>query len=153
MTIYRMIAHHTDRAAAMRWIRANRRIAIGWGKIGDLARYDSVDEIKTAIKENYPVPEYKNNAGNGGPSLWDFAHTLKKGDLVILVGDKGRELVVEIVGDYEFVAGNWPLDGEYFYQRTVELTQYDGDELWIEAGGVSGVSPYRTLVQCQREIE
>ena len=153
MTIWRIIAHHTDRTAAVAWAREHRRIAIGWGKIGDIARYNSVDEIKAAIKEKYPVPEYKNNAGNGGPSLWDFANTLKKGDLVIISGDKGQKLVVETVGDYEFVEEKWPLDGEYYYQRTVELTRYDGNEIWRMVGGVSGVSPYRTLVKCQREVD
>lgn len=153
MTIWKMIAHHTDRATATEWTRKHRRIAIGWGKIGDLAAYNSIDEIKAAIKEEYPVPEYKNNAGNGGPSLWDFANTMKKGDLVIVSGAKGFELVVKVVGDTEFVEGDWPLDGEYYYQRVVELTEYDGNKLWATAGGVAGVSPYRTLVKCQRELD
>ncbi len=153
MTIWRMIAHHTDRAAAVRWTRAHRRIAIGWGKIGDLARTDSIDEIKAAIKANYPAPSYANNAGSGGPSLWDFANTMKKGDLVIASGRVPREFVVEIVGDYEFVAGASPLFGEYNNQRAIELTEYDGEKLWKAAGGVAGVSPYRTLVKCQREVD
>ena len=153
MTIWRIIAHHTDRATATDWMRKHRRIAIGWGKIGDLAQYHSVDEIKAAIKENYPAPDYPQNSGNGGPSLWDFANTIKIGDLVIVSGDKGRELVVEIVGEYEFIAGESPLFGGYFNQRAVELTQYDGDKLWRAAGGaMPGVSVYRTLVRCQNAV-
>ena len=52
------------------------------------------------------------------------------GDLIILSGSKGRELVVKIVGDYEFVAGASPLFDEYNHQRKIEITQYDGDRLW-----------------------
>lgn len=88
MTIWRMIAHHTNHAAVA-WSRKHRRIAIGWGKIGDIANYNSVGEIKTAIKENYPAPDYPQNSGNGGPSLWDFANEIKIGDLVIVSGIKG----------------------------------------------------------------
>ena len=154
MNIYRMIVHHTDRAAAMRWTKANRRIAIGWGEIGDIARYDSVEQIKAAIKDKYRKPDYPQNSGHGGSSLWDFAHSIEIGDLIILLGDKGRELVVEVVGDYEFVPGASPLFGEYNNQRAIEITEYDGDKLWRAAGGaVPGVSVYRTLVRCQNAVD
>lgn len=153
MTIWKMIAHHTDRAAAVTWTRDNRRIAIGWGKIGDVAAYDSVDEIKTAIKDNYPVPPYANNAHLGAPSLWDFANTRKKGDLVIVSGRIPREFVVEIVGDYEFVAGESPLFGEYHHQRAIELTEYDAEKLWLAAGQAPGKSRYQTLVACHNSVD
>ena len=154
MNIYRMIVHHTDRAAAMRWIKANRRIAIGWGEVGDIARYDSVEQIKAAIKDKYRKPDYPQNSGNGGPSLWDFAHSIEIGDLILLSGAKGRELVVEVVGDYEFVPGASPLYGEYNHQRAIEMTQYDGDKLWRAAGGLeAGASVYRTLVRCQNAVD
>lgn len=153
MTIWKMIAHHTDRAAAVTWTRDNRRIAIGWGKIGDLARYNSIDEIKAAIKDSYPIPPYKNNAHLGAPSLWDFANTMKKGDLVIVLGNKPREFVVEIVGDTEFVADDSPLEGEYHYQRAVELTEVDAEKLWLAAGQAPGKSRYQTLVACQNSVD
>lgn len=153
MTIWRIIAHHTDRATATAWMGKHRRIAIGWGKVGDLARYDSVGEMKTAIKNSYPVPPYANNAGNGGPSLWDFANEIKKGDLVIVSGRIPREFVVEIVDNYEFVSGPSPLFGEYNNQRAIELTEYNAEKLWHATGGVAGVSPYRTLVKCNRSVD
>ncbi len=153
MTIWRMIVHHENRAAAIRWIRANRRIAIGWGDIGDVAAYDAKADIKSAIKVHY-LPPHPNNGGSGSESLWSFCHDVQIGDLVILAGDKSRELVVKVTGDYEFVEGESPLIGEYNNQRKIEITEYDGNKLWDAAGGLeAGVSRYRTLIKCQREVD
>ena len=148
-----MIAHHTDRGAAVDWTRANRRIAIGWGKIGDIARFHSQGAVKAAIKNAYPVPPYKNNAHLGAPSLWDFRNHMKRGDLVILSGRVSRELVVEVVGDYEFVAGLSPLSGEYHHQRAIELTEFDPEKLWLAAGQAPGKPRYQTLVACQSAVD
>ena len=153
MDVYKMITHHTDKPGAIAWTRENRRIAIGWGKIGDVARYEDENAIKDAIKARYPIPPYKNNAHLGAPSLWDFCHTLTTGDLIILSGRIARELVVEISGDYEFVAGASPLFGEYNHQRPIEITRYDPEELWLVAGGAPGKSRYQTLVQCENAVD
>lgn len=153
MTIWRMIAHHTDKPAAMEWTRKHRRIAIGWGDIGDVAAYNAKADIKSAIQAHY-LPPHPNNAGSGSESLWSFCHDVQIGDLVILSGDKSRELVVEVTGNYEFVDGPSPLFGEYNNQRAVEITEYDGNKLWDAAGGLeAGVSRYRTLVKCQHEVD
>ena len=153
MNIYRMIVHHTDRPAAMRWTRANRRVAIGWGKSGDVARYNGKAELKRALVACYPPP-IRNNFKSGSESLWSFCHDVCIGDLIILSGNKTRELVVEITGDYEFVPGDSPLFGEYNHQRAMEITQYDADKLWRAAGGLeAGVSRYQALVRCQRSVE
>ena len=153
MNIYRMIVHHTDKPAAMEWTRKNRRIAIGWGDIGDVAAFERKAEIKSAIKSHY-LPPHPNNGGSGSESLWSFCHDVQIGDLIILSGDKSRELVVEVTGDYEFVAGKSPMFGEYNHQRQVEITEYDGEKLWASSGGLeAGVSRYRTLVKCQNAID
>ena len=153
MNIYRLIVHHTDKPASMQWTRANRRIAIGWGKVGDVTQYQTKAEIKSALAAHYPPP-IRNNFTSGSQSLWSFCHDVQIGDLIILSGDQGRELVIEVAGDYEFVAGDSPLYGEYNHQRKIEITQYDGDKLWRAAGGLeAGVSPYQTLVRCQNSVE
>ena len=153
MNIYRLIVHHTDKPAAMEWTRQNRRIAIGWGDIGDVAAYASKAEIKSAIQTHY-TPIHRDNSSSGSQSLWSFCHELQIGDLIILSGDRARELVVEITGDYEFVAGESPLHGEYNHQRQIEITDYDGDKLWRAAGGLqTGVSRYQALVRCQNAID
>ena len=153
MNIYRLIVHHTDKPAAIKWTRDNKRIAIGWGDIGDVAAYGSKAEIKSAIKTHY-TPMHRDNSSSGSESLWSFCHDVQIGDLMILSGDKSRELVVKVTGDYEFVPGASPLFGEYNHQRAIEITQYDGDKLWNAAGGLqTGVSRYRTLVRCQNAID
>ncbi len=153
MNVYRLIVHHTDKPAAMQWTRDNRRIALGWGKVGDVAAYESKAEIRSALKSSYPPP-IRNNFASGSQSLWSFCHDLQIGDLVILSGDKARELVVEITGDYGFIAGESPLFGEYNHQRPIEITDYDGDKLWRAAGGLqTGVSRYQALVRCQNAID
>ena len=153
MTIWRMIVHHTDKPAAIEWTRKNRRIAIGWGDIGDVAAYGAKADIKNAIKTRY-LPPHPNNGGSGSESLWSFCHDVQIGDLVILSGDKSRELVVEVTGDYEYVEAKPPLFGEYNNQRKIEVTEYDGNTLWEAAGGLEiGVSRYRTLVKCQRAVD
>ena len=153
MNIYRLIVHHTDKPAAIKWTRDNKRIAIGWGKVGDVAAYGSKAEIKSAIKTHY-TPMHRDNSSSGSESLWSFCHDVQIGDLVILSGDKSRELVVKVVGDYEFVPDFTELFGEYNNQRKIEITEYGGDKLWELAGGLeAGVSRYRTLVKCQDAVD
>jgi len=49
--VWRLIAHHEDRDAAIRWSLKNERIAIGWGGIGDLGSgvFNSAADIQDAI--------------------------------------------------------------------------------------------------------
>ena len=72
MNIYRMIAHHTDKPAAMEWTRKNRRIAIGWGDTGDVAAYESKAEIKAALPALYPPP-IRNNLNRAPKVCGAFA--------------------------------------------------------------------------------
>ena len=85
--VWRLIAHHEDRDAAIRWSLKNERIAIGWGGIGDLGSgvFNSAADIQDAIRVAYPQ---KSNGSNGGFSLWSFYSAVKIGDQVILRGIK-----------------------------------------------------------------
>ena len=153
MNIYRMIVHHKNKPTAMTWTRANRRIAIGWGSIGDVTKYQTKADVKAALRKHYPPP-IRNNSASGSESLWSFCHDVQRGDLIISSGDRARELVVEIAGDYEFVPGASPLLDEYNHQRAIEITDYDGDKLWRAAGGLKeGVSRYQALVCCERKLD
>ncbi len=136
----------------MAWIRKNRRITIGWGKVGDVTQYQTKADIKATLPTHYPPP-IRPNFKSGSESLWSFCHDVQIGDLIILSGDKGRELVVEVIGDYEFVPDFTTLFGEYNHQRAIETTNYDGDKLWRTAGGLeAGANRYQALVRCQNAV-
>ena len=150
-----MKTHHIDPEGAVAWSRKNGRIAIGWGRVGDITKYKSQSEIKEAIRSCYPVPQYSNNAHLGAPSLWDLCHTMQKDDLVILSGRAPRELVVEVIGDYRFITEETPTqtdEGEYYNQRTVRVTEFDPNKLWFAAGQAPGEHRYKTLIKCARSL-
>ena len=152
MTIWRMFTHHIDPENALAWTRQNGRIAIGWGRVGDVERYQSQEEIKAAIRAQYPIPPFRNNAHLGAPSLWDFCRTMQREDLVILNGKKPRALVVKIVGDYRYEAGESPLEGDCQNQRRIEMTSLDGNALWFAAGRAPGSHRYKTLIRCAHPL-
>ncbi len=147
MNTWRLMTHHSDKKGALEWARKNERIAIGWGDIGSLTKYGSMEEIKTAIKAQPKYPKYP-NAASMGPTLRDFYTEMQHGDLVILSTGR-RELVVEVVGDYEW-RENPELEGDYFHQRRVRLTTRNPEDVWHQAGASFpvGQSRYRTLLRC-----
>ncbi len=149
MNTWRLMTHHENPKGALEWMRKNERIAIGWGRIGDLRTYNfqSPEEIKAVLRAHPIYPKYP-NAASMGPSLWDFYVTMQKGELVILSTGK-RELVVEVIGDYEW-RENPDLEGDYFNQRRVRLTTLNPEKVWHEAGAnfPQGQSRYRTLLRC-----
>ena len=148
MNVWRLLAHHKNPNGAIAWTRANSRIAIGWNRVGDVRDYSSEEEIKAAIREKYPRPEFSNNAHLGAPSLWDLCHTMRTGDLVIIP----RALVVQVEGPYEFAGDDSPPEEKYQHQRRMSLTRLDPDTIWAAAGEAPGRSPYQTLVQCAKPL-
>lgn len=76
-------------------------MAISWDKLGDLSQYSSKTEIKNALVEMYE--NSGKNPTNNALTNWQFANTLKQGDVVYV--KKGNNLIVGrgvIAGDYEF---------------------------------------------------
>ena len=152
--VWRLIAHHENPEWAVDWSRQNERIAVGWGRIGDIRQqgYRSAKEIGAAIRREYPgLP----NSGLGGPSLWNLYNDVGLGDLVIL-GYKGKRLAVfEVQGEYEYQ----PTDPSYWYpyphQRHARLRSLDPEQLWraAEAGPGKGQSSRWTLFRCAQPVE
>lgn len=71
INVWRLMTHHEHRHEALTWSRQNRRIAIGWGAIGDMRKqaFRSPEAIADAIvSTNHPF----RNSGSGGVNLWDF---------------------------------------------------------------------------------
>ncbi len=155
-TVWRMMTHHQDSKYALEWVKETKRIAIGWGRIGDIKTrgYSSNYDISKVVKEFYPD---RRDASDGGYSLYDFCYSMRSSDLVILNAERKRALVVEVVGDYEYkpLPEEPPL-GDYQHQRQVNiLKKVNADDLWRSAGShaVAGRSVYGALVECRKPID
>lgn len=74
---------------------------IGYGRIGDVAKYDSKDDIQRALPDDYELvsKEPKNIARE----LWRFVHDMNPGDTVVAVyGHRGILGIGEVRSDYEY---------------------------------------------------
>lgn len=132
-TVWRLMAHHEDPDAAARWMSEHSRIAIGWGQIGSLERFGSVDEIASSIRSKYR--DYA-TPRKGGRSLHDFAKVLAIGDQVILTATGKRVAVYEVVGGYEYApTPTAAIMVEYPHHRRVSRVMADPDSVWRAAGG------------------
>jgi len=157
--VWRLITHHEDKEGALFWTRQQGRIAIGWGRIGNMRdlKYSSADEITEAIKTKYSLFP---NPHLGGASLWNFYTVIEKQDLVILSARKPRELVVEVEGDYEWrgptiEANDAPRGGDYWHQRRIRLRRdLDPEQLCRKAGGAAtGQNIHQTLIECAQSVD
>lgn len=153
VTVWRLIAHHKDAEWAITWSRQNERIAVGWGRIGDIRQqgYRSAAEIGAAIRREYPG---LGNSGLGGPSLWNFYAEMDLGDLVIL-GYKGRRAAVfEVQGNYEYRATDPSYWYPYPHQRRARVRHLDPERLWYAAGAgaAAGQSSRWTLLRCAEPV-
>jgi predicted Mrr-cat superfamily restriction endonuclease len=155
MNVWRLITHWNEPQEVLDWSRINSRIAIGWGRAGDIRDYTSAREIVGAVRNEYPTNQ---NVPFSGGQLWNFCHTLTQDDLVILSLGKsgGRALVVQVKGDYEFVSSEEaPLQGDFQHQRKVEITPLDPNHLWQLAGSqpAIGHNIRWTLIKCLRPVD
>ncbi len=155
ITVWRLTAHHAAPAEALRWFLQSNIIAIGWGEVGSIetGRFRSAKDISDAIRVTYPG---STNAGNGGPSLYDFCFTMTRGDLVIVSAARRRRCVMEVVGDYTHRPAPEPKPiGEYQNQRRATSVAIDPDALWheVDGGPRKGQSIYRPLIRCRKDID
>ena len=89
-------------AAARLWSESVEMgiISVGWDEIGDLSQYETRDEIRDALIEQFgDNGGYKNNS----LALWDFVYSLKPGDILYAKQGTGRILGWGVVtSDYIF---------------------------------------------------
>ncbi len=155
-TVWRLVIEEPE--VTLPWMSKNKRIAIGWGEIGDVRSFGSRDAMVEEIKsrnQHHPdhAGKHPTNAQHGSHSLHDFCYKLRPGDLVIISANKKRRQVWEVVGDYEYVEqSEAPLN--YRHQREAQITKLNPDDVWRRAGKLKeGQSIRRTLVQCANGIE
>ena len=101
-------------------------MAIGWGEIGDLTAFASIDEMKNKMKELIDSTlSYKNAAH----ATWQFANEMKVGDVIFV--KKGRNQLVGrgvVASDYEY---DEERQDEYGNIRKVNWT-HKGE--WVHPG-------------------
>jgi len=73
-------------------------IAIGWGRIGDLRKFNSQEKIKDFITRE----GWEGRLSYTSEQLWWLSHEMQMGDTVFAYGGKRILGVGEIVGEYEF---------------------------------------------------
>ena len=149
--VWRLIAHHENSVDVVPLIRREGRVWMGWHEAGDLRvnPYGSPKEITRTLQHELPTRS-SSNCANGGVCLWRFYHDMQPGDLVIVSSKRGRELVVEVVGPYEWLPEPGPpLTPDYRHSRRVRLTGLDPDTLLAQAGGMAAGENVRwTLFRC-----
>lgn len=85
--------------------REKNMISIGWGDLGDLSKYNQSEDIKNALKTNYPEHySLKSNPYNDTKALSDFSNEIKIDDLVFIKKGRNKLLGLGIVtSDYQFL--------------------------------------------------
>ncbi|MEV6256074.1 hypothetical protein AB0L97_22735 [Nocardia sp. NPDC051911] len=76
---------------------------LGWDEVGDLSRYRTWDELKSALRQAYPDAG-RALIGNWAGQLWKFETEIQYGDLVVmpLKTHAGYLAVGRVSGSYEF---------------------------------------------------
>ena len=75
-------------------------MGLAWHELGDLSAYASKEEIHLALVNS---SSGTTNPRNDAHALWQFANTLKPGDVVFVKGGRGKILGRGLVtGDYEY---------------------------------------------------
>lgn len=127
-----------ENASQWKYNLASGTMSIGWDFIGNLADYDSRDEIKKTLQDYYHNP---NNAyTNDSLALWDFVHKVKVGDVIYV--KKGLKKIIGkgiVEGDYIYdesqnfpnirkvkwiAQGEWDCSGNNILKTLTDITPY-----------------------------
>lgn len=93
-------------------------MAIGWGAIGDLTKFEDKNQIKEAMKQVYKQPD--RSFRNDALATWQFAKEMKVGD-VIIVKRGTSQIIGRGVVDSDYIY-NTNKYGSYNHIRKVKWT-------------------------------
>lgn len=114
-------------------------MAIGWGEIGDLSKFDCKDAMKIKMRE---VIDESLSYKNAAHATWQFANEMKIGDIVFV--KKGMHQIIGrgvVMSDYEYDNtrddeyknirqvdwthnGEWPHPGQAVMKTLTDITSY-----------------------------
>ena len=88
---------------ASKWERCLKEgiACIGWEELGDLNEYSSLEEMRSAMKEQYG--NASSNYKNAGLATWEFCHEIQIGDIIF--AKQGRNHIIGrgvVESDYYF---------------------------------------------------
>ncbi|MEP0547495.1 MAG: AAA family ATPase [Rhodothermales bacterium] len=124
-------------------------VAIGWPSLGDLHSYSSTTEMAARLHEKDPAGPTPTNDAR---ACWEFAHVIRKGDLVF--AKRGRSAIVgagTVTSDYEYE----PARGEYCHVRRVDWTlkgEWGTGERQLPTKTLTGISKYPDMVAELKEL-
>lgn len=130
-SVWRLALPPDESDRALRFYVERSCVAVGWGLVGDLRRLEAAAprDIERALCN---VPRYRHleNLAAGAQSLWDLWREMRRGDLVVLASRGCRRQVMEITGDYEWVATTE--FGDHQHRRPAVALDMSPDELWAQ---------------------
>lgn len=114
-------------------------MAIGWGKVSDLKKFNTKDEMKEQLKIAYGT---QSNHRNSGLALWQFCYEIQIGDKIYAkVGMKTLLGIGEVTSDYEYddnteeykhvrhvkwlKTGRWELSEKFAIKTLTDITDFE----------------------------
>lgn len=94
------------------------RVYVTWDGLDvDLAGLTKRGELAEELLQRYPTTKPR-AIGNWVGQIWSFAHSIRKGDLIVVPLKSSRTIQIgEVVGDYQFSASG---PDPYFHWRSVK---------------------------------
>lgn len=78
-------------------------VGIGWGKLGDVSKYENIEELRSHYSDEYPDAS-RGNLINCSSQVFAFSKKIQIGDFVALPLRSQRTIAFgKIIGDYAFV--------------------------------------------------
>lgn len=97
-------------------------ICIGWDDMEDLGQYDSVDSVRSHLKEVYGKPDA--SFKNDGLAIWEFVHAVKPGDVIYV-----KSGISKIVGR-GIVQSDYIYDESYEDFRNIHKVEWTNIGMW-----------------------
>ena len=121
-------------------------MAIGWGEIGDLSRFEDKNQMKETMKTTYNHPDrsYKNDAH----AAWQFAKEMKVGDVIFVKRGMYQIVGCGVVESDYIYDENQP--GYYDNVRKVKWTHKG---TWQHPGGQAVLKTLTDITQYTEYVE
>ncbi|MBW3087220.1 AAA family ATPase [Bifidobacterium sp. 82T24] len=101
---------------------------IGYGGIGDVAKYDSRNDIQQALQNDYG---FSNAPRNVARELWQFVYDMNPGDVIVAVdGHRGILGIGKVQSGYEYQTND---TSDFNHVRQVVWTDLSDDHIVMES--------------------